>query len=249
MKTKLEQAIAFINAGDKKRGRELIIEILKGDPANDTAWVWMAAVSDQYQLRKECLEEALKHNPGNKTAKKALMRFQTQERIPSNTIAYGKYQQKRYSWIALLHTLSIIGIFLGLLLAFANWKHYQSDLSFQSEGKVIEAYIVRLYSVIGRGAGDYAEYVYNVNGRRYTDEFKIPHNDWMKMNVGGTITIRYLASQPENTRYYYYENDVDPEEQYMQGWIFVGAFLILPMILEGGLAVRDHKPENPRNTK
>ena len=68
METRLEQAIGFIKAGDKKRGRELLVEILKGDPTNDTAWVWMAAISDEYQLRKDCLEEALKHNPNNKTA-------------------------------------------------------------------------------------------------------------------------------------------------------------------------------------
>lgn len=237
MTTKLEQAIAFIKAGDKKRGRELIIEVLKADSANDTAWVWMAAVSDDAQLRKECLEEALKHNPGNQTAKNALMKLQPRERTPSNTMADGKRQQNRHSWIVLLHLFSSVGIFLGLLLAFVNWGHYQEDLSFKSEGRVIEAYIVRLYSVIGRGTGDYAEYAYTVNGHRYTDEFMIPHNDWVNMRVGGTIMIRYLPSQPENTRYFDYEKDVDPEKQYGQGWMVAGAFLILPIILEGGLAV------------
>jgi len=239
METRLEQAIGFIKAGDKKRGRELLVEILKGDPTNDTAWVWMAAISDEYQLRKDCLEEALKHNPNNKTAQKALMRLQTQERIPSSAIVDGKHQRKRGPWIALLHMFSALFIFLGLLLAFVNWGHYQQDLSFRSEGQVIDAHIVSLYSVIGRGTGDYAEYAYNVNGHRYTDEFMIPHNDWIKMNVGGPIKIRYLPSKPESTRYYYYENGIDPEVQYRQGWFFAGAFLLLPIILEGGLAVAE----------
>jgi hypothetical protein len=237
MTTKLEQAIAFIKAGDKKRGQELLIEVLKVDSSNDTAWVWMAAASDDSQIRKECLEEALKHNPGNKAARNALMKPQPQERIPFNTMADGKRQQKRHQWIGVLHLFSTVGIFLGLLLAFVNWGHHQQDLSFKSEGRVIEASIVSLYSVIGRGSGDYAEYAYTVNGHRYTDEFMIPHDDWMKMRVGGAIMIRYLPSEPRNTRYFYYEKDVDPEEQYKQGWIFVGALLILPIILEGGLAV------------
>jgi hypothetical protein len=227
LKTKLEQAIAFINAGDEKRGRELLIEILKSDPANDTAWIWMAAVTNEYQLRKDCLEEALKHNPGNKTAKRALMKLQEQERIPSTTVADKKHPRKRH----------------------VNWGHHQSDLSFQSEGQVIQADIVRLYSVIGRGTGDYAEYAYKVDGRRYTDEFMIPHQDWMKMEVGDPILIRYLPSQPESTRYYSYEKDIDPEEEYRQGWIFAGVFLILPMVVEGALAVARESTRKRRNAK
>jgi hypothetical protein len=249
LKTKLEQAIAFINAGDEKRGRELLIEILKSDPANDTAWIWMAAVTNEYQLRKDCLEEALKHNPGNKTAKRALMKLQEQERIPSTTVADKKHPRKRHPLIALLHIFSVVFIFLGLLLAFVNWGHHQSDLSFQSEGQVIQADIVRLYSVIGRGTGDYAEYAYKVDGRRYTDEFMIPHQDWMKMEVGDPILIRYLPSQPESTRYYSYEKDIDPEEEYRQGWIFAGVFLILPMVVEGALAVARESTRKRRNAK
>ena len=54
-------------------------EILKRDKTDDTAWVWMASVAETPKLRRKCLEEALKHNPRNKTARKALENMEEPE--------------------------------------------------------------------------------------------------------------------------------------------------------------------------
>lgn len=81
MKGKLKETAELIKAGDTTRARELLIDILKSEPANDTAWVWMATVVEADELRQKCLNEALKHNPRNKMAKRILQEMQAQGRI------------------------------------------------------------------------------------------------------------------------------------------------------------------------
>jgi Tfp pilus assembly protein PilF len=75
MADKLQRAIARIKADDKTDGRQFLWEILKADPKNDKAWLWMSAVVDTDELRQECLEEALKVNPSNQTARNGLAKL------------------------------------------------------------------------------------------------------------------------------------------------------------------------------
>ena len=45
---------------------------LRAEPTNDVAWYWMSKVVATDELREECLQEALKHNPKNALARAAL---------------------------------------------------------------------------------------------------------------------------------------------------------------------------------
>ncbi len=79
MTDKLSEAIQHIKSGNKTVGKQLLTEILKADPRNELAWLWMSAAVDTDDLRRECLEEVLKYNPDNETAKRGLARLpQTQ---------------------------------------------------------------------------------------------------------------------------------------------------------------------------
>jgi hypothetical protein len=241
LKNQLEQAIALAKTGDNAKARELLVEVLKSDPTNDTAWVWMAAVVDTLNLRKECLEEALKHNPRNKTARRALERLQARGRVAPSPTEVRARQQRTAA-----HVLSILSFLFGLLMVGINLAGYQQDLAFQSEGQVIQGRITELYSVIGRGSGDFAKYVYDLNGKRYAGECRVPYRDWKKMQVGQTIKIYYLPSNPEVARCHY-ENRGDPEESFTYGWIGAGALLLSPVILEGTvLALQAYTRRTPR---
>lgn len=68
----LQKAIKLAEAGDKAGARHALIKILKAQPKNDEAWVWMAQVVESERLRQESLQEALKHNPQNWQARQAL---------------------------------------------------------------------------------------------------------------------------------------------------------------------------------
>ena len=82
MPDNLQQAIIAIKSGDKKTGRELLMEVLKADSRNENAWLWMTQVLDSDDERIKCLETVLKINPNNEKAKHGLTIFQQRQATP-----------------------------------------------------------------------------------------------------------------------------------------------------------------------
>ena len=80
----LKEAVRLIKTGDKPGGRRLLKEVLKADPQNESAWLWMASSLDDDQQRVYCLEQVLKINPDHEMARRGLahLRSQTQEEEP-----------------------------------------------------------------------------------------------------------------------------------------------------------------------
>jgi hypothetical protein len=230
--TQLEQAIALVNAGDNAQARTLLVEVLNNDPTNDTAWVWMAVVVDTLDLRRECLQEALKHNPRNKTARRALDKLETQGLVTYNQIEGKSLRKQR--WVA--HGLPLLLFLLGIVLGVIGWLRYQQELTLQTEGRAIPAGIVRLYQRTGRATGSYAEYAYDIGGKHYTGEARIPYQDWAKLQVGQAIIIRYLPSNPQFSESIY-EIASDPWAEFKDGLGFVGVLLLAPIALEFVMAL------------
>jgi hypothetical protein len=78
----LQQAIAAIRAGDKAAGRRLLAEVIRNDPRNEAAWLWMSAVLDADEQRRACLERVLAINPDNSTARRGLARLGPTSQLP-----------------------------------------------------------------------------------------------------------------------------------------------------------------------
>lgn len=72
MSDKLQQAIAAIKSGDKVTGKRLLIETLKVERRNENAWLWMTKVVNSDEERIKCLENVLRINPDNETAKRGM---------------------------------------------------------------------------------------------------------------------------------------------------------------------------------
>jgi len=73
----LQQAIAAIKSGDKATGKRLLIdEVLKTNPRNENAWLWMTQVADADEDRLNYLRNALKINPDNDAARRGLAALQ-----------------------------------------------------------------------------------------------------------------------------------------------------------------------------
>lgn len=68
----LNAAIAAIRAGETKRGRALLAQVLRANPSCESAWLWMATVVETPQQKRECLERALAINPYNSIARREL---------------------------------------------------------------------------------------------------------------------------------------------------------------------------------
>jgi hypothetical protein len=73
--SELREAVEKIRAGDRESGKRLLIEILRSDPQNEKAWLWLAITFRDPEKRRESLERVLRLNPDNQQAKKLLQKL------------------------------------------------------------------------------------------------------------------------------------------------------------------------------
>jgi len=72
---KFEQAITSIKAGDKEKGKLLLADILKQNPKDENAWLWMSRCVDLKQQKEDCYRKVLAINPNNSFAQEGLRRL------------------------------------------------------------------------------------------------------------------------------------------------------------------------------
>ena len=68
----LKEAIRIIQAGDKQTGQRLLVQILKNDPNNEVAWLWLSDTATSDKERRYCLDRVLAINPNNQPAQQGL---------------------------------------------------------------------------------------------------------------------------------------------------------------------------------
>jgi tetratricopeptide (TPR) repeat protein len=69
---KINSGISAFRNGNKKVALQLFSEIVKSDPRNETAWLWIAACVDDIKQKEFCFTRVLEINPNNENAQKAL---------------------------------------------------------------------------------------------------------------------------------------------------------------------------------
>ena len=68
----LERAIEIIQSGDRRTGRHLLAALLKSEPKNVRAWLWMSDLVDSDAQQFDCLRRVLDLDPTNTTARARL---------------------------------------------------------------------------------------------------------------------------------------------------------------------------------
>ena len=71
-KQMLQQGIAAAKAGQKPQAFEILQRVVKLDPQNETAWLWLSSVARSQQERVFCLRQLYSVNPNNELAIKGL---------------------------------------------------------------------------------------------------------------------------------------------------------------------------------
>jgi hypothetical protein len=144
MVNKLSQAVRLIEEGKETQARHLLAGVLKNDPTNDEAWVLMAAIARTGKVREKCLREALKLNPGNQTAMKALISLKERQRlapagdahpipisVPRAKTSSSTLKGIAYTSGVIVVAAAILGIALVLqrdrLSGEANWREFTSE--------------------------------------------------------------------------------------------------------------------------
>jgi tetratricopeptide (TPR) repeat protein len=68
----LREGIEAMRAGDRQRGRALLLRVVEADPRVEPAWLWLAAAVDEPADKITALENALTLNPHNVAARAQL---------------------------------------------------------------------------------------------------------------------------------------------------------------------------------
>jgi len=77
----MREAIQAARSGNKNWARECLERVLKADPRNEEAWLWLSAVLDTVPEKRYCLERVLAINPANAQAAAGLRYLEEQARV------------------------------------------------------------------------------------------------------------------------------------------------------------------------
>ncbi|MBN1427261.1 MAG: hypothetical protein JXB07_02675 [Anaerolineae bacterium] len=82
MTEELQKAVELLRDGDILAARRLLSDIVKVDPNNEQAWLWLSSAVTDEERRRECLERVLQINPGNQAAHLALVALSQPPELP-----------------------------------------------------------------------------------------------------------------------------------------------------------------------
>jgi hypothetical protein len=126
MPTVLEQAVAHIRAGAIEKATPLLIEVLKQNPRDENAWLWMSRCVTETEQKRYCFEKVLKLNPQNQYAIRSLR--QLSKPVPPPTPPKVSQPQpvhpvpKQSLGITILTFAAFAaGVFLVVLFLYAWW--------------------------------------------------------------------------------------------------------------------------------
>ena len=71
----LQTGIKAAKQGNTQAARVLFRQVLDDDKRNDRAWVWLASVAENPTQKRQYLEAALRINPNNPAARKAIQQM------------------------------------------------------------------------------------------------------------------------------------------------------------------------------
>lgn len=216
MADKLKQAIQLIKAGDNDRARQLLIEKLKSDPKNDVAWVWLATVVETAELKQECLEEAVKHNPHNEVARRALAAMgQPPEPHPDQTPVTFDAVEARPAPAPprrrKINRLALPIFLLALIVIAFTYVANVEELSYRNDGDVINASILDLDKAADANGNEActADYQFMAYGALRKGRSAFACAEWAQVEKSRIIQIEYQRSQPDVSRYYLRPNSGD----------------------------------------
>ncbi len=80
--SELKEAINLAKSGNKTEAAKILSNILKEQPENEVAWLWLASCLKTNQQKIYCLNQALALNPENQTTQKAIHRIKESDIKP-----------------------------------------------------------------------------------------------------------------------------------------------------------------------
>ncbi len=74
----IQTGIQHFKSGNKTDALQIFLQVLKQEPNNEVAWLWLAACVDKPEQKRDCFYKVLAINPKNTNAQKALAELELQ---------------------------------------------------------------------------------------------------------------------------------------------------------------------------
>ena len=137
----LEQAISLYKSGNIKSAGEVLKNLVRQDPKNEAAWLWLSVCVEKNEQKQYCLQRVLEINPENRDARTALQMLigpatpkveeilatrlrvqnQTSQRLSSTpTIRPPKQKKKRNRVVVFFAFLGFLVLVFACFLSVAN---------------------------------------------------------------------------------------------------------------------------------
>ncbi len=239
MADKLTQAIQLIQAGDRERARQLLIDLLKTEPKNDRAWVWMAAVVETAELKQDCLEEALKHNPHNEVARRGLAALGGMPEPPPDQAEPARFDAvsarpaKKPARHRQFSRLALLLFMLALIVIALTYVLNLDELAYRNHGDVINASILDLEKTTAANGAEVcsAAYQFMAYGALRKGNSAFACAEYAQVEKSRMIQIEYQINQPDVSRYYLRPNTGDTLMRV--GFGLGGVLVIVSLVLLG----------------
>lgn len=75
----LQDAVQLAQTGRREESRQLLWQVIQGEPDNEMAWLWLASVAADQNEYQRALSEVLRINPNNQQASHFLQQFRQQQ--------------------------------------------------------------------------------------------------------------------------------------------------------------------------
>ncbi|MEW5867981.1 MAG: M14 family zinc carboxypeptidase [Chloroflexota bacterium] len=114
----LAQAVQAARSGDKRLAGQLLARLLRQEPDNAQAWLWMAACVSGRARKRRCLKQALAIQPDHPQARRALQRLSSQPRRTSREASKarpGSTWQYGYMTLLALVVLALLAEMLWIV--------------------------------------------------------------------------------------------------------------------------------------
>ncbi|MEM7331481.1 MAG: hypothetical protein AAF490_05255 [Chloroflexota bacterium] len=83
---RFKEAVTLIKAGDIEKGQKILLRIVRDNPLNEKAWLWLVNTTPKPANQIGCLEKVLRINPNHKTAQKLISELRAAQAQANQTV-------------------------------------------------------------------------------------------------------------------------------------------------------------------
>ncbi|MEM4203733.1 MAG: hypothetical protein QXS54_06660 [Candidatus Methanomethylicaceae archaeon] len=191
----LRQAISAIKAGDKARGKQLLAQVLRQEPRNELAWLWLSQCVTDYEQKLYCIKRVLEINPDNRTAQKLLTKIQASSQTQTQPAPPTLQQKKRTKASSLLlYLLIAIVIGCGCLFGIAVLSDRSASDNNSNAAASEQAYLEEMYDITLGYKSAFA-ILADLSKAVGENPYLLLDNDWRTQSTAVIAAIRRLNAR------------------------------------------------------